>query len=99
MEKFSIIKLGAIVTAMVVISGATVKALDYTDLKPVLSRDFRPAIAQLEAQIENLSQAQLLLKFQQLEQKLKFGPLSFEEAQERCRIARVLDYDVPGCRL
>jgi hypothetical protein len=99
MEKFSgIIKASTIVGALLVLSGATVSALEYTDLKPVLSRDFRPALAQLEAQIENLSNAQLLIRFQQLEQKLKFGALSFEESQERCRIARVLTYvGVPGC--
>lgn len=94
----TLIQIGASVTALLVITSAAVGALEYTDMKPVLNRDFRSVLAQLEAQIENLSQAQLLIRFQQLEQKLAFAPLSFEEAQERCRIARVLAYvNVPGC--
>lgn len=99
MEKFSLTKAAASVTAIGVLLSAAVTILVFTDLKPVLSRDFRPTIAQLQTQIENLSNAQLLIRFQQLEQKMKFEPLNFPEAQERCRIARVLGYvGVPGCQ-
>lgn len=94
----TIIQISATVTACLALTATAWGALEYTDLKPVLSRDFRPALAMLEAQIENLSKAQLLIRFQQLDQKLKFNPLTFEEDQERCRIARVLNYvNVPGC--
>jgi ribosomal protein L29 len=91
-------KTGAVVGSLGVIVAGIASTLAFTDLKPVLARDFRIVQAQLEAQIDNLSKAQLLIRFQQLEQKLKFGPLTFDEEQERCRIARVLGYvNVPGC--
>lgn len=98
MEKPGILKAAAYVTAIGILLSASVSVLAFTDLKPVLTRDFRPTIAQLEAQIDNLSKAQLLIRFQQLEQKMKFGALTFEELQERCRIVRILNYvSVPGC--
>lgn len=54
--------------------------------------------AQLQQQLNEVSKSTLLLRFQFLQsKKASGGGLTFDEEQERCRIAVVLQYVNVGC--
>ena len=90
----TILTTAAVLAACATIIGTTWAALDYTDLRPILSREFRVTQQQLEDQSKSI----LLIRFQLLMQKKKQGLWTFDDQQELCRIARVLGYvGVPGC--
>jgi hypothetical protein len=92
MEKFSgIIKAGSIMGAILVLTGATVKALDYTETRPIPLKEFKV--------VQN-SQATLLIRYQLLDAKRRLQALTVEESIERCQIAVVLNYPlqvIGGC--
>jgi flagellar motor component MotA len=98
MEKFSgIIKAGSIMGAFLVLTGATVKALDYTETRPVILKEFRVVMDQ----VQQNTQATLLIRYQLLDAKRKSGTLTVEESIERCQIAMVLNYPlsvIGGCQ-
>lgn len=89
-----ILTAGAVVAALSSMSYAAWSALDYTELRPVLIREYRIT----QQAIDEIGKSVLLLRFQNLMEAQKRGGLSFADRQELCRIARVLGYvGVPGC--
>lgn len=83
-----------VVTSVGVIFGALWTVGNATGYRPVLVNELAPTVQQLEALGNNF----LLLKFQLLQEKRAQGGLLFNELQEYCRIARVLDFlAVDGC--
>lgn len=101
----STFKTAALITALGVIGTAAWGFGDYTGLRPIIKKEYDVAQQQtqldqqmLQQQIENNQQVVLVLQFDQLEQKRKFGFLSFDEIQKRCKIAEALKYVlVDGC--
>ena len=90
----TIITTGAVFAAMSSMAFGAWKALDYTDLRPVLIREYRVS----QQQIEEMSKSILLIRFQNLMEQRERGGLGFADQQELCRIARVLGFvGVPGC--
>lgn len=83
-----------VITAVGVITGAFWTVGNATGYRPVLIKELEPTVQQLEALGNNF----LLLKFQLYQEKRNQGGLLFNELQEYCRIARVLDFlAVEGC--
>lgn len=67
---------------------------DKTDMTWPTKKQF----AQLQMELQEVSKSTLLLRFQFLQAKKESGGgLSFDEEQERCRIAVVLKYVNVGC--
>lgn len=94
MDTAFIIKIAGVVTALSVIAGTAWAIGDYTELRPVVKREFK----MVQAQMESTNKAILLLQFSILDQKRQQGALTFLETQQYCSIARELGYvNVPGC--
>jgi len=80
---------------------------DYTEIRPVIKREFLLVEDKWDTDVKNLQQKMdinskslLLLQFQLLEQKQKTSqqPLGYEEQRQLCEISGILDYrGVPGC--
>jgi len=110
MKRFSkpILTAAALVAAMGVLGGAAWTAGDFTEIRPVLLKEYRIAQAQfqndqlvLQQQVQQVQQVQQLQRFQQLDMKRTFGALNWDEIQERCKIAQALGYVmslVDGCK-
>lgn len=91
----TILSFSGLLAALIAIGTAAWAAMDYTQIRPVLLREF----AQLEQSQQQTVQSLLLLRFQFLMQKLTYGGLTFAEQQELCQVALQLNYvGVPGCR-
>lgn len=90
----TIITAGAVFAAISSMAYGAWAALDYTDLRPVLVKEFRTS----QQQLEEMSKSILLLRFQNLMEARERGGLGFSDQQELCRISRVLGFvGVPGC--
>ena len=80
--------------AFTVIGGAALAVANYTELRPIVVKEFKS----VQVQIEELSKSQLYIQFQWLQEKEKREGLTFDERQTMCRIARVLDFrGIAGC--
>jgi len=90
----TILKAAAILTASTTLASAAWIAGDYTEVRPVLLKEFH----QLAEESAQVNKAVLLIRFQLLMEKSKFQPLDFDDQQELCRIAKELQFSgVPGC--
>ncbi len=101
-----LLKAAAIVTAVSVVGGAGWAVGDYTEIRPIIKKEFlvsqnefQTSQQMLLEQIQQNQQITLLLQFKVLEEKRKYSYLTFDEIQERCQIAETLKYVlVDGCR-
>jgi hypothetical protein len=100
-----IVKAAGIVTACVTIGGAAWYAGDYTELRPVIKKEYLEAQADsteilkgLVEQQQQMTTSVMELQFQTLNLKRKAGALDWSEEQDRCRIAKRLEYfNTEGC--
>lgn len=89
-----IIKTGAVIGALALISSTIWAAADYTEVRPVIKKEM---LAMMETQ-KQLTDNLLSLRFQLLMQKKNYGGLTFQEKQELCKTSKTLGYiGVPGC--
>lgn len=91
-----VITAGAVFAALSSLSWGAWQFGDYTEIRPIIKREFKVALTQTEQN----TQALLWIKFQILDDKFKKGGLSLDEMKERCDIAKILNYPstfVPGC--
>lgn len=87
------------------ISWAGWKAGDYTELRPVILKEYIEYQLQQQQFIEKLQEQQaqtlqsvLQLRFQTLMLQKQYGALTFAEQQELCQVAKTLEFvGVPGC--
>ncbi len=86
--------LGSIAGAITGI-GTIWAALDWLDVRPVLARELK----EVQAQIQTLTDKQILIEWSQLDAKLKQnGGLDFQEKQRYCSLSRALGYvGIPEC--
>jgi hypothetical protein len=90
----TILKAAALLAAVTAICGSAWAFMDYTEVRPVMIREFRVA----QQQLEDMSQSVLLLQFQLLLETKKFRELTVEEQIRLCRIAEALKFPgAPGC--
>lgn len=95
----------AILAAVSSISWAGWKAGEYTELRPVILKEYieyqiqqQEFIKQLQVQQSQTLQSILQLRFQTLMLQKQYGQLTFAEQQELCRVAKTLEFvGVPGC--
>ncbi len=91
---WTVIKLGATVSAAMVLLTAAWSAGDYTGVRPIIKKEFLVT----QAQLDQTNNAVLLIQFQLLMQKREYGGLTYAEQIELARIAQALGYiGVPGC--
>lgn len=84
---------------------ATYYAADYTEIRPIIKKEYRLAqeditktLQQLQQQIQSNSQATVFLQFRILSDKQKTQPLSYDEQRQLCTAGNILGYTgVPGC--
>ena len=89
-----ITKTAATIAALTLIGSTLWAAGDFTGVRPVVKYE----IVKIQEILDKNNQAILLIRFQLLMQKSQQGGLTFQEQQELCQIASVLDYiNVPGC--
>ena len=88
-----IVKFSAVLGAFVAISSTLWAAADYTEVRPVIKKEF---IVVLETQ-KLLSDNILLLRFQILMQKKEMNQLSLQEKLELCKIAKQLNFALDIC--
>lgn len=88
-----------VVLAATIVASATSLAIagwttaDYLQIRPIIKREFIPAMDQLE----KVQQSVMLMQFQYLIEKQKHQPLTMEEQMQLCAISRVLGITVQGC--
>lgn len=99
-------KIVATITALSGGAVATWPVISYSELYPVLAKSYRMdqsklLIAQneLKEQLEDVGRTLLHLRYMSLKDEREAkGFLSFNDQQELCRLAKVLDYHpTPGC--
>jgi hypothetical protein len=98
-------KIAATLAACTAIGTSAWYAGDYTGIRPVIKNEFVLAQADSTEVLKGLveQQAQMTtsvmeLQFQTLNLKRKAGALDWSEEQDRCRIAKRLEYfNVEGC--
>jgi hypothetical protein len=89
-----LIQISATVAAVAALATTLWAAGDYLAVRPIIKREF----VQVQAQVEQLSQAMLRVQFENLMRKREYGGLTFDEQQTLCRIAKALGYvGVPRC--
>jgi hypothetical protein len=106
----SITQIAAIYSAVLGLAGGAWLALDYTETRPVILKEFNEAQADSAEVMKGLLEQQTLmqkqlstsvmeLQFQTLDMKRKqAGHLEWSDHQNYCRIAKRLDYvNVEGC--
>jgi len=94
MELGLISKVSGAVMASIALLAAGWKAADYTEVRPVILKEFKLRMAQMES----LEKQVWLQRFLFLQTKQQNGGLTFLEQQEMCQIARNLGFTgVPGC--
>lgn len=84
----------AVVTGISALATAGWTAGDYLGIRPIMKREFIPAMDQLE----KVQQSVMLMQFQYLIEKQKHQPLTTEEMMQLCAISRVLGIRVDGCQ-
>lgn len=87
------VKWSATLAAVVAICTTVWAAADYTEVRPVIKKEFLLAMQVQKTLSDNL----LLLRFQFLMQKKEYGGLSLQEKLELCQLARQLNFAVEGC--
>lgn len=83
----------AILTGSSAIGAAGWTAGDYLEIRPIIKKEFIPAMDQ----VQQIQQSVLLMQFQLLTEKRKYQPLTTQEMMQLCAIARVLGITVQGC--
>lgn len=75
-------------------AAASWTAGDYLGIRPIIKKEFMPAMDQMQKMQESI----MLMQFQYLLEKQKHQPLSTEEMMQLCAYARVLGIAVQGCQ-
>ena len=88
------LRLAGLIVAATTIGTTTWYVGDFTGVRPVYKKE----ILFVQSEIDQLTQNQLWIQFNFLMQKRQFGGLTFEEQQQLCKVAKLLNYvGVPGC--
>jgi hypothetical protein len=100
------------VAAGLTLAATVVAGLDYMEVRPIIKKEFKTQVFETEkvfdskqAEIDKLykiagdiSKSILTLQFYDMQDQLVAGkPLSFEEQQKYCNLAKQLDWTAPGC--
>ncbi len=86
-------------TAIIAFAGGVYAAVDAANVRPAWKFEHLELQAELKAQLNENRRAIALFRFQYLWEKSKHNRLTFDEQQELCQLARLLDYrNVQGCQ-
>lgn len=88
-----IVKFSAILGAIVAISSTLWAAADYTEVRPIIKKEFKVVMETQKMLSDNL----LLLRFQFLMQKKELNQLSLQEKLELCKISKQLNFKLDIC--
>ncbi len=66
---------------------------DYLGVRPIIKREFIPAMDQ----VQQIQQSVFLMQFQMLTEKRKYQQLTTEEMMQLCAISKILGIQVQGC--
>lgn len=88
-----------IITGVIALAAGAWAAGDFMEVRPVIKREFRLAMDQMQQTSESV----LLLQFQVLVQKRQYGGLTIQEQSTLCQVVAALNYSgeevkrITGC--
>lgn len=105
LKEMSWLQIFTTITSGIAVATAVWWSMDYTEVRPIIKREFNYSRAELNeqaktltAQLDQTNELLIAIQFKLLLQKREFGKLTFEELQELCRLAALLSYTaVPDC--